>query len=363
MKKIHQISALCCAAIATGAAAQDRAAAAPSSVTLFGIVDACVVSHKSASGASLQVNGGGCFYGSRIGFRGNEDLGGGLRAYFHLEGGFSADSGQFGQGGRIFGRKSLVGLSGSWGALEAGREYAPAFYILSATDPMQLAIGSATATVWSGSPGTAVGRTDNSISYNSPSFGGVTARVQIAPGEQNAPAASRGGDSRGLNLMYRDKQLIVGLAHAQVRNAAANAADKATTVSAKYDFGAFSLAGIVQSGAWAGTRATVASSPTAMFSRDYRSYVVGGTVKAGIGSVSMSYKKYDDRTASNFDATVLSAVYIHPLSKRTRLYAGVTRLKNVRGSSYGAADGNGTYAGTAPGGSSRSIDLGITHFF
>jgi GBP family porin len=361
MKKIHQISALCCAVIAAGAAAQDRAA--PSSVTLFGILDACVVSHKSATGASLQVNGGGCFYGSRIGFRGNEDLGGGLRAYFHLEGGFNADSGQFGQGGRIFGRKSLVGLSGSWGALEAGREYAPAFYILSATDPMQLGIGSATATVWSGSPGTAVGRTDNSINYMTPSFGGVTARVQIAPGEQNAPAASRGGDTTGLNLMYRDKQLVVGLAHAKVRNAAANADDKATTVSAKYDFGAFSVAGIVQSGAWAGTRATAASSATAMFSRDYRSYVVGGSVNAGVGSVSMSYKKYDDRTASNFDATILSAIYIHPLSKRTRLYAGVTRLKNIRGSSYGAADGNGTYAGTAPGGSSRSIDLGITHFF
>lgn len=362
MKKTQQMSALCCAMIATGAAAQDRAPA-PSSVTLFGIVDACVVSHKSATGASLQVNGGGCFYGSRIGFRGNEDLGGGLRAYFHLEGGFSADSGQFGQGGRIFGRKSIVGISGNWGALEAGREYAPAFYILSATDPMQLGVGSATATVWSGSPGTAVGRTDNSINYNSPSFGGVTARVQIAPGEQTAPAAARGGDTTGLNLMYRDKQLVVGLAHASVRNAAANANDKATTVAAKYDFGAFSVAGIVQSGAWAGTRATAASSPTAMFSRDYRSYVVGGSFNAGTGSVSMSYKKYDDRTASNFDATILSAIYIHPLSKRTRLYAGVTRLKNVRGSSYGAADGNGTYTGTAPGGSSRSIDLGITHFF
>lgn len=363
MKKFHQILALYCAVIATGAAAQDRAASPPSSVTLFGIVDACVVSHKSATGASLQVNGGGCFYGSRIGFRGTEDLGGDLRAYFHLEGGFSADSGQFGQGGRIFGRKSLVGLSGSWGALDAGREYAPAFYILSATDPMQLGIGSATATVWSGSPGTSVGRTDNSINYLSPDFGGVTARVQIAPGEQSAPAASRGGDTTGLNLLYRDKQLIVGLAHAKVRNAAATAADKATTVSAKYDFGAFSLSGIVQSGAWAGTRAATASSATAMFSRDYRSYVVGGSVNAGVGSVSMSYKKYDDRTASNFDATVLSTVYIHPLSKRTRLYAGVTRLKNIRRSSYGAADGNGTYGGAAPGGSSRSVDLGITHFF
>ena len=124
MKKFQPVSALCCAMIATGAIAQDRAPA-PSSVTLFGVVDACIVSHKSATGASVQVNGGGCFYGSRIGFRGTEDLGEGMRAHFHLEGGFSADSGQLGQGGRIFGRKSIVGISGSWGGLDAGRARRP----------------------------------------------------------------------------------------------------------------------------------------------------------------------------------------------------------------------------------------------
>lgn len=362
MKRHRQLSALGCAVITMGAAAQDRGATA-SSVTLFGVVDACVVSHKSATGARLQANGGGCFYGSRFGFRGTEDLGGGLRAYFHLEGGFSADTGLLAQGGRIFGRKSIVGLSGPWGALDAGREYAPTFFVLSAIDPMRLGIGSASATVWSGAPGTAVGRTNNAVNYTSPSLGGLTARVQFAPGEQAPPAASRGGDTAGVNLLYRDQRMVFGVAHASVRNAAANASDRATTVGAQFDFGPVSLSAIVQSGAWEGTRSTTASSATAMFSRDYRSYVLGGSLKAGSGSVSMTYKRYDDRTAFNFDATVWSAVYVHPLSKRTQLYTGVTQLKNLRGSSYGAADGNGAYAGAAPGGRSQAASLGITHFF
>jgi general bacterial porin, GBP family len=357
-----RIAPVAAAALTAGAALAQGSPG--SSASLYGVVDACLVSHQSAKGAKLQLNGGGCFYGSRFGFRGTEDLGGGLRAYFQLEGGFAADNGSPGQGGRLFGRKSLVGLSGDFGSVEAGRDYAPAFYLVSPVDPMQLGIGSATATVWSGSPGAASGRTDNALNYISPTIGGFSARVHLAPGEQAAPLASRGGDTKGLGVMYRNERLVAGVAYANVRNAAATQADRATTVGAKYDFGTFSLAGIAQVGAWEGTRtAAAASNASSLFSRDYRSYVLGGTVKLGADSLSATYKRYDDRTAANFDATILSAVYIHPLSKRTQLYAGVSRLKNARGSSYGAADGNGAYAGTAPGGSSRIVDFGITHFF
>jgi GBP family porin len=360
---LSRLAPLAVAALAaTGANAQT---AAPSSVTLYGLVDACVVSHRSANGAKVQVNGGGCFYGSRFGLRGNEDLGGGLRAYFGLESGFAIDTGNSGQGGRLFGRRSTVGLgSSALGAIELGRELPPGHFLISNVDPQQLGIGSASNTLWTGAPGPASGRVDNGLMYVSPDMGGVTARLLYAPGEQAAPAASRGGDTKGLNVTYRSKTLLAGLAYANVRNAAANADDSATTLGVKYDFGAFSLAGLAQFGAWEGTRTVAApSSATALYSRDYRSYVVGGTVKLGTGSLSGTYKRYDDRTASNFDARVVSATYIHPLSKRTQLYTGFSHTKNLRASSYGVADGNGTYAGTAPGGTARIIDLGITHFF
>jgi general bacterial porin, GBP family len=356
---------VCTAVVFAGqASAQGGSSAPSSSVTVYGVADACVVSYRSATGPRVQVNGGGCFYGSRVGFRGSEDLGGGLRAYFVLEGGLTLDNGLLAQGGRAFGRKSFAGLGGRLGALEFGRDYAPAFYLLSTMDPMQLGIGSATATVWSGSASTSSGRTDNAVAYLSPDVGGFSARVQLAPGEQSAPAASRGGDTKGVNVLYRQGSVVLGAAYAHVRNSAGTAADTATTLGAKVDFGAFSLTALAQSGAWEGTRSAAApSSPTSMFSRRYHSVVLGGTLKLDLASVSASYKRYDDRTASDFDANVWSVVYIYPLSKRTQLYTGTSQLKNVRRSSYGAADGNGAYTGVAAGGRSRVIDAGITHFF
>lgn len=358
------MTALCAGLSQVPTPAQAQAAVPPSTVTVYGVVDACVVSHAAAGGARLQVNGGGCYFGSRLGFRGSEDLGNGLRVHFQLESGFSADTGALGQGGRIFGRKALVGLSGRFGTVEAGRDYAPTFYLLSPVDPMQLAIGSATATIWSGSPASGSGRTNNALAYVSPTVGALSARVLVAPGEQGAPLASRGGDTLGAGVYYRGKQLLAGLTYARVRNANATADDSATTLGLKFDFGSFSLAAASQVGAWEGTRTVAApSSATSMFSRRYRSHLAGGTLKLGAHSLSASFKRYDDRTPANFDADILSAVYIHRLSKRTQLYAGVTRLDNRRGSSYGAADGNGAYTGAAPGGSSRVFDLGISHFF
>lgn len=349
---------------AAQANAQSSSTTPASSVTVYGVLDACVVSYKAAAGADLQVNGGGCYYGSRFGLRGTEDLGGGMQAYFQLESGFALDTGALAQGGRMFGRKAHVGLSGAYGALEAGRDYAPTFYLLTTVDPMQLGLGSALATLWSGSPGTASGRTDNQLTYQSPTFGGFSLRAMMAPGEQAAPLPARGGDTTGASVMYRSPALIAGVTYANVKNTSNTESDKATTVGAKYDFGTFSLAALAQFGGWEGTRTAAApSSATSIFSRSYNSYVVGGTIKFGTNSLSASYKRYDDRTAANFDADVLSVVYIYPLSKRTQLYTGLTRLKNKRGSSYGASDGNGAYTGVAPGGASRAIDFGITHFF
>lgn len=349
-------------ALTAQAGAQTNAAA--NSVTLYGVIDACLVSHKGASGTSPQVNGGGCSFGSRFGLRGTEDLGGGLKAYFQLESGFFADTGALNQNGRLFGRKALVGLGGAFGAVEAGRDYAPAFYLLTAIDPMQLGIGSVIATQWSGSPGTASGRTDNNISYQSPTAGGFAVRAMYAPGEQVAPAAKHGGDTHGYSLMYRSERMITGATYARVKNPVDSGDDSAVTLAVKYDFGAFSLAASAQSGRWEGSRTAAApSSATSIFSRRFKSYMLGGTLKLGTDFLSATYKRYDDRTAANFDANIWSVVYTHPLSKRTQLYAGASRLKNLRGSAYGASDGNGAYTGVANGGASRIVDLGITHFF
>lgn len=100
---------------------------AQSSVSIYGLIDLGLTYYSNAAktgggGASLLRMDSGIAQGSRIGFKGTEDLGGGLNAFFTLETGFGADDGSLGQGGLLFGRQSFVGLgSKDWGALSVGR--------------------------------------------------------------------------------------------------------------------------------------------------------------------------------------------------------------------------------------------------
>jgi len=122
-----------------GLALAAGAACAQSNVTIYGVVDAAVehVTDVGPSGAGLtrMANLTGS-YPSRLGFRGNEDLGGGVRALFTLEMGFSPDSGVLNQGGRGFGRQSFVGLAGPWGSVTLGRQYTMLFWSLLEADVM-----------------------------------------------------------------------------------------------------------------------------------------------------------------------------------------------------------------------------------
>ncbi|CAE6743887.1 porin [Paraburkholderia aspalathi] len=114
-KSLFAVSTLCLAA---------SAAHAQSSVTLYGLIDAGLTYTNNQHGQKNFQATSGDTNGSRWGLRGAEDLGGGLKAIFTLENGFSIQSGSLGQGGRMFGRQAFVGLSSeSYGALTAGRQY------------------------------------------------------------------------------------------------------------------------------------------------------------------------------------------------------------------------------------------------
>ncbi|WP_126284231.1 porin [Burkholderia stagnalis] len=118
-------------------AATASAAHAQSSVTLYGLIDAGIsyVNHsKSGSGSDkLFKYDDGVAQGSRWGLRGTEDLGGGLKAIFVLENGFSSGTGALGQGGAMFGRQAYVGLStAQYGTVTFGRQYSFSTDILGA---------------------------------------------------------------------------------------------------------------------------------------------------------------------------------------------------------------------------------------
>jgi len=130
--------------LAAGVVVAASAAAVPGNasaqtVTLYGIFDAAVehVDNVGAAGSGLtrmpSLTGS---VASRLGLRGSEDLGGGLRAVFTLEQGFTPDAGTLSQGGRGWGRQAFVGLAGPWGTLSFGRHYTMLFWSILDADVM-----------------------------------------------------------------------------------------------------------------------------------------------------------------------------------------------------------------------------------
>ncbi len=132
----------CCAALIGATAALAAHAQTPpsgSSVSIYGLMDLGVeyVNNVGATGSSLtRMPSNTGTLPSRLGFRGSEDLGGGLKAIFTLEMGLAPDQGTLGQGGRGFGRQSFVGLEGPWGSVTAGRQYSMLFYSMLNADVM-----------------------------------------------------------------------------------------------------------------------------------------------------------------------------------------------------------------------------------
>ena len=120
------------------AALAATSAYAQSSVTVYGLVDTAVrMTTAEANGKSQTAMTEGAFQGPRVGFKGEEDLGGGTAAVFKLESGFLSNTGASDQQGQLFGRQAFVGLKDkSLGELDAGRQYGVAFDVLGNYDPL-----------------------------------------------------------------------------------------------------------------------------------------------------------------------------------------------------------------------------------
>ncbi|MGF6646554.1 porin [Paraburkholderia sp. GAS82] len=160
------------------------AAHAQSSVTLYGVLDDSIqyVHNANASNQNFFGLAAGNLQGNRWGLKGTEDLGGGLKAVFQLENGFSPNNGSLGQGGKMFGRQAFVGLaSDQFGTVTIGRQY----------DPVVDLVQAVTADNYWGSTFTTPGdvdnndnssRTNNSIKYTSQTYAGFQFEAMYAFG-------------------------------------------------------------------------------------------------------------------------------------------------------------------------------------
>lgn len=163
-------------------AASGAAAFAQSSVTVYGSVDQYVSHLSSSSGRSVTALEDGAVLRSRLGFRGQEDLGGGLYAKFQLEMGINADNGTQADSTRGFDRQSWVGLGGGWGEVRLGRQNGVIFGRGDYIDFTSRTLGSMVNNF--GVPS----RFDNDIAYLSPRVAGFLFEAHYAMAETGGPA-------------------------------------------------------------------------------------------------------------------------------------------------------------------------------
>ncbi|MDB5763564.1 MAG: hypothetical protein JWQ21_2559 [Herminiimonas sp.] len=230
------------------------AAQAQSSVTIYGSIDGGIrnKTNVNAAGDSQLLAGSGTYSSNRLGFKGVEDLGGGLNAHFTLEGGYSSKTGALSLTNTLFDRGASVGVGGPWGSVDLGLQYSVAFKVIAAYDPFNykyptiIPVSTAAAgnQVNLGVTGAIGGsRFNNDIQYTG-TFGPITARAEYALGEQAGSTSNAAAQAVGAS--YTGGPFSVGLAYTQRKPAVVTATNfqdnKQWTIGGAYTGGPFNVA-------------------------------------------------------------------------------------------------------------------------
>lgn len=346
--------------------ALSSAAFAQSNVTIYGIVDAGLVSERGGIAGTAQKLTSGVASASRIGFKGTEDLGGGLSAIFTLETGFRADSGQLdNNNSALFNRQSFIGLSSKEaGTLTLGRQYTPYYETLrDVADPFAMGLAGTAKNLFP-----AVGdqtRTSNSVVYQTPSFQGFKGEVAYTLGEQSGNATT--GREYGMFVEYANGPLNARVAYNARNNDTAtvttNGMGHNTLLAVNYDFQVAKA--YFAYGKDKGMNSAALANPTGFTtvavpaSTDSTDLLIGATVPVTgtPGTVMVSYIKKNDKEVANRDADQWAIGYTYALSKRTSTYVAYAKIKNKNGASYTV--GNNSEAGTGD----KAFNLGLKHSF
>ena len=314
-------------ALAALALLGSTAAFAQSSVTLYGRVNTTVERQEVGDVKVTKLNNNS----SRFGFKGTEDLGGGLKAGFQLESGFDSSTGT--SASTFFGRQSEVNLSGGFGMVRLGNFYPESYYATSDYVGMHNhETGSSSDAlyvdpVWFGKLGT-----KNKIAYRTPSFGGLTVEGSMQLHE--LPTGGKNGYDLAAN--YNMGPLALGAGYSQVDG------DKQGALRALYTFGQFMVGGYYQRNDEdvLGTRNNF---------RLAGAYMMGASeFHVNVGRAN-SWSKISDSAATQY-----TLGYNYNLSKRTKVYGYYTHVNNSR---------NAAYMTGANGADFSSVALGVRHNF
>jgi predicted porin len=331
-------------------------ASAQSSVTVYGILDLYIAHDRGGSPAGAVTSldaGAASLAGSRLGFKGREDLGGGLAAIFTAEMGFGPDTGAFDGTGVGFGRQAFVGLQGDFGVLKLGRQYNPLFTGGLRYDPFNGTLEGFYNRLISLGAGK---RLNNTVVYGTPvNLGGFNAEASYSLGEVAGDSSQ--GRTIGLQVGYANGPFSTHLIYNNFNNAPAAVTTSAAPavapivntknigVGAAYDFGIARASALYQT--------NKSDAPVAAL--DTRDYLLGVSIPFGAHKLLGSYINHKNKSALDADTRQIAVGYTYALSKRTTLYTSYARIMN---------DGRASIAtpGT-PGGTGKQVNAGINHTF
>ncbi len=282
---------------------------------------------------------------SRIGFKGAEDLGGGLAAIWQIESGVNMDE----AGGTWASRNSFVGLKGGFGTVMIGNYDTPLKSIGRQIDLFGDTLADSRNVTGFGSDT----RAKNSVTYNSPNFSGFGLSGQYATSQATGKTGDANDDSLwSVNGTYNNGPLFLGLAYSDGDSLENAGVDNHWRAAAGYNFGNFKLVGQYDK-----------MDAESGFS-DYDAWLVGGAYTMGNMVLKANYMEGDlDGTSNDPEQWTVGADY--NLSKRTMVYALYAKGKNVTlGQGAGGSDqiGSGTTYGSSNDDIS-AISVGVVHSF
>jgi predicted porin len=332
---------------------------AQSNVQFYGLLDAGVeaVNHAGANDGSLVRVVSGGKNTSRWGLRGSEDLGGGLKAVFNLEGGILMDTGA--ADGALFKRQANVGLEGGFGRIVLGRSFTTTYDLVIRFDPLGFAPNYSWATTGGATGPSKYGMTtafDNLVKYTGHT-GGFTYGASVGLGEQAGNSAD--GRKYAVGGSWAANGLGLMAAYEQVNGntlAATGSRDKTT---------AFHLGADYKAGAWrytAGMRGYKLVSGR-LGTADVRGDTYWGGITYLINKITLTGAVYHINTknlptAQDADPTMVVARAMYALSKRTDLYLAAAHAKADHGQLVGLSRDD---AGT--GSTQTGVTVGIQHRF
>jgi predicted porin len=345
-------------------AAATGTAQAQSNVTLYGSLDAGVAYINNAGGSGMTRLDQGTMQPDRFGFRGTEDLGGGMKALFQLEGGFSTDTGNQTNNGRLFNRMSVVGLSGGFGTVTLGNMPDIVFdYAGKLSNGFQLT------NFYLFHPGNldTLANTyqfNNAVRYTSPAFDGLTVSAMVGLGEQPGSDSKNRNVSAGAN--YANGPLRLALAYSRQNDRAAGYAggflatlglgnagtvfDSLTTWAAGggYTVGAWRLNALYTQSSVDLPKAAGFRQKNVDLGAAWR-YGAQSTLNVGYANSRLDGARYNQVSLSN----------VYAFSRRTEFYVQAAYQK--AGGAARAAYQN--YAGASSGGSQLVTTVGLHHLF